>query len=352
MNDSHGNSTDIPPQLLFLQEATSHWMFKAGSDIDKWWFLILVPIGLIGNSLSMAVMAMKHNRHLSTCTYMMAIGINDNILMLLFLYQWLLKNTNIQTLTDTICKILGPFILIFVYNGTYQVVLMTFDKCFAMMLPHKAMSFCTPRRAKLMLGIVFVAVFIFVSPNFYLHRLVVADCAGNTVQTPLVQAYVYLSFALTGLAPFVSLVIMNVIIIRAVRMSRKMRAQPGSASDWSSDKMKQAENQLTIMAVIIAAAYIILFLPSHIRFIVYQFVVPNNTPTTYAGFYFFIHLSFRLYATYYGIHFFLYFLSGTKFRNDLRKLFKCGRKYAKYTSDESKSTTVSTVSSVYTENGR
>ena len=340
------NATNISPRQLFLQEVTSHWMFKAGSTIDQWWFLILVPIGLIGNSLSMVVMAMKHNRHLSTCTYMMAISINDNVLMILFLYQWLLKNTDIQTLTNTICKILGPFILIFVYNGSYQVVLMTFDKCFAIMAPHRALSFCTPKRAKILLVIIFTLMFLFNSPNFYLHRLVVADCAGNTIQTPLVQAYVYISFVVTGLVPFFSLVIMNGIIIKAVRMSRKMRAEPGNQSDWSIDKMKQVENQLTMMSVIIAVAYIILFLPSHIRFIVYQFVVPDSTPTTYAGFYFFIHLSFRLYATYYGIHFFLYFLSGSKFRNDLRKLFKIKTKESKKNIDESNTSSVSTLSAL------
>ena len=59
----------------------------------------------------------------------------------------------------------------------------------------------------------------------------------------------------TGLVPFFSLVIMNGIIIKAVRMSRKMRAEPGNQSDWSIDKMKQVENQLTMMSVIIAVTY-------------------------------------------------------------------------------------------------
>ena len=95
------------------------------------------------------------------------------------------------------------------------------------------------------------------------------------------------------------------------------------------------------MSVIIAVAYIILFLPSHIRFIVYQFVVPDSTPTTYAGFYFFIHLSFRLYATYYGIHFFLYFLSGSKFRMTWETA-QIKMKESKYNTDESKNTSVST----------
>ena len=293
----------------------------------------------------MVIMGMKHNRHLSTCTYMMSISINDNILMALFLYQWLIKNANIQTLTDLICKILGPSILIFVHNGSYQVVLMTFDKCFAIMAPHRATSFCTPRRAKILLLIAFLFMFAFTSPNFYLHRKVLTDCGGNTIQTPVVQFYVYLTFVVTGLIPFFSLVIMNIIIIRAVRRSRKMREHNlNDASALRANKMKQVENQLTIMSVIIAVTYVILFLPCHIRFIVYQFVTPDATPTTYAGFYFFVHFSFRLYATNYGIHFFLYLLSGSKFRDDLKKLFGIQNKESKYVTDESKNTSVTNVS--------
>ena len=261
--------------------------------------------------------------------------------MALFLYQWLLKNANIQTLTNSICKILGPFILIFVFNGSYQVVLMTFDKCFAIMAPHKAISFCTPKRAKVLLLTAFLFMFAFNSPNFYLHRKVLADCAGNTIKTPLILFYVYLAFAINSLVPFFSLVTMNFIIIRAVRRSRKMRAQTaGNLNDSSvmtANKMKQVENQLTIMSVIIAVTFIILFLPSNVRFVVYQFVKVDATPTTYAGFYFFIHLSFRLYATNYGIHFFLYLLSGSKFRDDLKKLFGIKSKGNRNITDESRS---------------
>ena len=345
------NSTEFSQRQLFLQEATSHWMFKAGNAIDQWWFLILVPIGLIGNSLSVAVMAMPHNRHLSTCAYMMAIGINDNILMVLFFYQWLIKNTDIQKLTDALCKILGPFILIFVYNGSYQVVLMTFDKCFAIMAPHKAMAFCTTKRARVLLVMVFLMMFLIHSPNFYLHGLVVTECAAITIQTPLVQVYIYLHFIIAGLGPLCSLITMNVIIIRAVRMSRQMHTQSSRGSkvesEQSFDKRKQIENQLAIMSVIIALANMLLFLPNNIIFIIYQFVVPDETPNSYARFYFLVHLSFRLYATNFGINFFLYLLSGSKFRSDLRTLFKIKKKesISKYNTDESKNTSVSNLSS-------
>ena len=56
------NVPDLSPKELFLRETMAHWMFKAGTDIDEWWFLILVPIGFIGNVLSFASQYVKSFR--------------------------------------------------------------------------------------------------------------------------------------------------------------------------------------------------------------------------------------------------------------------------------------------------
>ena len=320
-SNSSMNITENPPEgASFIELAQEFILYKIAEVIDKWWFIFFTPICFLGNTLSTAVMTMKHNRHLSTCTYMMAISINDNIVMLILLYQWLLKNTEIQILTDLVCKILGSSLFIFVYNGTYQVMLMTFDKCFAIILPHKSLSFCTPQRARLLLLIAFITMVIFNSPHFYLTKFVISDCSAYAIKGKLVTVYLYLSFIVTSIVPFLSLVIMNFIIIRAVKKSRQLRHQNTDSNNTDFKKGKQVENQLTIMCIVIAATFVTLFLPSYIRFIVYQVIVPTSSPKTFAGFYFFVHVSFRLYATNYGLHFFLYLLSGTKFRNDLRKL--------------------------------
>ena len=127
-------------------------------------------------------------------------------------------------------------------------------------------------------------------------------------------------FIVTSVFPFLSLVIMNFIIIRATKKSRQLRRQNTDCNNTDFKKGKQVETQLTIMCIVIATTFVILFLPSYVRFIVYQILPPTSSPKTFAGFYLFVHISFRLYAANYGIHFFLYLLSGTKIRNDLLKL--------------------------------
>ena len=55
----------------------------------------------------------------------------------------------------------------------------------------------------------------------------------------------------------------------------------------------------------------------------YELVVNHKeSPKIYAGYYFFFHFGFKLYYTNNGINFFLYVISGKKFRSDLVRLFK------------------------------
>ena len=74
-----GNSTTgINTQDTFLEEAGTYMTYKLAKYIATYWFPILIPLGLIDNSLSFLVMIRPNNRRISTCTYMAAISINDN----------------------------------------------------------------------------------------------------------------------------------------------------------------------------------------------------------------------------------------------------------------------------------
>ena len=65
----------------FMEEVEAYATFKIANFISIYWFPFLVPIGLVGNSLSFFVMIKQNNRKMSTCIYMAAISVNDNIMM-------------------------------------------------------------------------------------------------------------------------------------------------------------------------------------------------------------------------------------------------------------------------------
>ena len=79
--ETNGNS--------FMEDAQMFLTFKVATMINRFWFPLLIPIGLVGNTLSFLVMIKPNNRKMSTCIYMAAISINDNLMMCKNTHQWL-----------------------------------------------------------------------------------------------------------------------------------------------------------------------------------------------------------------------------------------------------------------------
>ena len=109
--------------------------------------------------------------------------------------------------------------------------------------------------------------------------------------------------------------------------------------DTRHKNMKSAENQLTIMLLLVTTLFLILLIPSNIRNIYISFVI-SNTPSKYASSMLFFHTSHKLYTSNSGINFFLYCVSGHKFRNDLKDVL-CGSGNSKHSSSLGRHDTLS-----------
>ena len=124
---------------------------------------------------------------------------------------------------------------------------------------------------------------------------------------------------------------MNYNIIRKVQQSCRMfqgidliKANQGQGQNnvttrGRGNKLKNSENQLTVMLLLVTTLFLILMIPSYIRFLYLPFVI-GDTPAKYAFLAFFFYLSHKLYTTNSGINLFLYCISGQKFRNDLKEI--------------------------------
>ena len=79
----------------FMKEVRTYTSFKIATFMAKYWFGILVPVGLVGNTLSFLVMIKSNNRKMSTCIYMAAISINDNIMMYMSFHDYFVSTFEI-----------------------------------------------------------------------------------------------------------------------------------------------------------------------------------------------------------------------------------------------------------------
>ena len=333
-NDSFSNNSvesDKTEDLsTFMEQVETYVTYRTAKYINIYWFPILVPTGLIGNTLSFLVMIRPNNRKVSTCIYMAAISINDNLMMCLAFNHWLVTAANVYDWSLWACKSLAYLVMFFLQSSTYLILTMTLDKYIAIIWPHKAATYSTTKRAKsTCLGVIICALCYNV-PHLFAIGSVRGMCATYVLGGLKTKIYSWINFVINFIIPFSMLIHMNHTIVKAVRDSRKMfRTNTDIASskkDQGMDAryrtMNNVENQLTIMLLLVTMLFLILLFPAKVRFI-YSTFVGRDTPSKYATSLLMLEITYKLYNTNSGINFFLYCISGERFRNDLRQIMCC-----------------------------
>ena len=208
-------------------------------------------------------------------------------------------------------------------------ILKTWLDNIAIKWPHKAAILCTPERARIVVACLSLASFLYNIPHFFASAIVGGICRAYVVNTPMVQVYSWVTFAINAVIPFTLLIHMNYVIVKTVKNSRKMfSSDNGNTGMGVREKtMKNAESQLTVMLLLVTTLFLIFVFPTYFRYI-FLILVKRDTPFMFALSVFLYQLSSKLYATNSGVNFFLYCISGQKFRNDLKEIF-CGSKVSK-----------------------
>ena len=97
------------------------------------------------------------------------------------------------------------------------------------------------------------------------------------------------------------------------------------------------------MLLLVTILYLVLQIPTYIRNIYVQFVTPD-TPSKYVSSILSLMITYALFITSNGINFFLYCISGQKFRQDLREMLCRSSTNAMKGQNESQSHQVFTLS--------
>ena len=204
----------------FMEEVESCIIFKIGTFINIYYYLVFIPVGLVGNTLSFLIMIKQNNRKMSTCIYMAAISIDDNIMMYMTCHDYLVVVVQRHKWYLLECKFLAFVALFALQNCSFLVVAMALDKYIAVKWPHRAATYSTPRRAKLITVGVYVCVFIYNIPHFFLSSVIGGHCFNFGISSVFSKVYSWFSFVINAIIPFTMLIYMNIVIVKAVRESR------------------------------------------------------------------------------------------------------------------------------------
>ena len=166
----------------FMGKVETFTTYKIATSLNMYWFTVLIPLGLVGNTLSFLVMMKPNNRKMSTCIYMAGISINDNIMMFESLHNWLVSAVKVHDFKPLECRFASFWALFGLQNSTFQVLAMTIDKYVAIRWPHKAATYSTPRRAKIITIGLFAGLTICNIPHLFLARLIGEQCFGYSAE--------------------------------------------------------------------------------------------------------------------------------------------------------------------------
>ena len=228
------------------------------------------------------------------------------------------------------CKLLAMIVISSMHCSTYLLMAMTFERFYRVIRPHKAASFNTIKRAKIIISFTYTFSFSYNIPYLFIADNDGRICIQNKFASVNVygELYYWFSEVISFILPFVSLLTMNSVIIHTLRQRSKLKmseAQDKSQKMGQNIKNKNSDRQIFTMLLLVTFGYLILNIPVK-SLIFYLNFYSGQTAYYYAGLHLFYQIGEKTFYTNHGINFFLYVMSGQKFRTDLKNLFICSKK--------------------------
>ena len=158
--------------------------------------------------------------------------------------------------------------------STQFILSMTFERFYSIIRPHKAASFNTVKRVKI--TILFIVNF---SISYNLPQLFISVNNGRTCITHVIgfekfygQFYYWLTLTLSFGLPFVSLLLMNSVIIHTLRQRSKLSLTRSEAlSQREGSKAKNSERQIFVMLLFVTFAFLTLSTPAYAMIFYHNF---------------------------------------------------------------------------------
>ena len=228
------------------------------------------------------------------------------------------------------CILATPTFFVTTMCSTFSILSMTFDRFYSIIRPHKSASFNTIKRAKVTIASIVALSIVYNFPHFFLASPHQTQCVPYAKAGGILgQLYYWLSFVIQFGLPFVSLLIMNSVIIHTIRKSFNIKGKKTGNEEGQGQgegQSKSSEMQIYVTLLLVTFSFLILTTPAYAYFLYVNFFDYTKTVYRYAGFYLLGHASQKALHTNYAVNFFLYVISGQKFRGDLVKLFKCNNR--------------------------
>ena len=204
----------------------------------------------------------------------------------------------------------------------YFIVFLTFERFYSIMRPHKAASFNTVKRAKITIACIVAYGIVSDIPHLFTTELEGRICLSVFNNTPR-RVFDWYGSITAFMIPFVLLLTMNCVIIFILRQRARSgltRSVGQGQTQGQGKNDKSDEKQIYMMLLLVTFTFLVLTTPI-MAVIFWQSFNFHPTPKMIAINYLWFTTGETFLFTNNSINFFLYVMSGKKFRKDLKRLF-------------------------------
>ncbi|KAL8608005.1 hypothetical protein ACOMHN_023821 [Nucella lapillus] len=289
-------------------------------------FIILM--GVFGNIATVFVMHRIKDDNSSQHAILMVLALSDlSFLCTKAAYRWMVYafQLDLRLLHTVLCKVMFWMSNVSGTTSAWLVTCVTVQRTMAVLWPHRMRVMCTVRRTW-----VVIATLVLSACGLCSHMLVGMDISKeNRCQTiPGAYRYFYVvifAWVYSGMVSifpiicqFVCDIILSVTLFRAVSSS--------SSVAHNTDNRKKTAYMTTVMILAVSCAFLVLTLPFCVYLIwsSYVYIVIRQHPLTIPSVQLVYAIMNQLWYTNSAINFFLYILTGTKFRKEFMSWIRCG----------------------------
>ncbi|ELT97234.1 hypothetical protein CAPTEDRAFT_211420 [Capitella teleta] len=318
--NSEARETDIvPTQSMSDIQLVGGLQTKLANDLILYVTLTLFIVGTIGNLLTLVVMQTKEYRKSPSSVVLGSLAVVDTAVLMTSLLTIGLSGVpelNITAHNVASCKILTYLTSVFMHLSPALVVTMTIERLISIFAPFHAKTLCTKYRMMIAVGIVtllcalvnvFILVYVTKIPGGY------NGCGVSAEYEYLYYSvWPWVDFTVSTFLPSLVIVSGNILILRQVL---------GSSKD--AGVQTRAHRSMSITLILISVCFVILTWPSCVLHILHStplFIKPTPTAELL------ITVTMLMFISNSSVNFFLYCLSGSRFRRGLAEVFTCDKK--------------------------
>lgn len=311
------NISDLLDKYDFNDEDADEYerLYAAGVYINNYYLWIIFALGFPGNIASTVTLS-KMKPMTTSKFYVALLAIIDNLAILQKLLYHQLTYHEVA-IGSTGCRIMNFLYLCLVTYSNWILVFMAIERFMAVTIPLRVTVIWNLNRARLsmiILGVVITGIY---SHTFW------TTLSHDGMQCGIAEKYnffykriwYWINASFYSFVPSVILIVCNLLITLRVRKSGQRRSRLYSETERErSIHLNRYERQITVMLLTVAVVFLILTLPRTIFILVHSSWIPGRLSLNYARKQLLDQLTFFLCDATHAVNFYLYFITGQKFR--------------------------------------